>query len=1415
MVQRHAASWIAEVLSEMLQTRCEIGNVDFGFLNRVVIDDLKLLDRQDKDMLSVARVSASIDYLSLLEGEIVIPTAQLFSADAHLYCDSVGAEYNFQFVIDAFKSDNKEQSKTPHIRVNSLIVRHTNISHDILSEPHPVAVLIDEQPLNRFTISHLRIQDLALNLSLKHFSDDSLNVSVKRLGFTEPQTGLVLSNLDFMFEANRQQAVLGTMNLRCGHSVLSLDTVKVAYPDFNTDGSFDMQSTVLRCSLVPSDFRSFVPALQRAYSPIELNLRAKAEGGRINMQDLRVSGLEDGLFIQAEGNALLSKEFKLKDAALNIVSLRTTTAGMQQLALNYGLSDKVLENILKVGNIEMKAAAHYVPEQLTTDGTLATDVGSLDFEALMDSAGHFSADVSGDSISLAKYFDNPQYGKLTFNATASGEQGKLSVANVTALLKNHETTVSTDIDYCAHNGMHRVAAKAEADKVNLAGLGVKGVGEDERFDVALDANLYGSNIDNLLGDISLRDFRLTTPQDTIRLGYLGLTAVDDNHVKHYNVSSDFFDLNVNGRILPSQVPGLVMSLLSSHLPTVVKPVNFHKADADFNYNFSIKDHPLLHHYVEGVPVVASPLTSHGNISSSRHSMNVFVNAPHLIVDETNYRDLSLRLHNNSQGLSLDVSGLSQGEKSSMDMLLAATASHDKVDAYADLRINGKSAFDLRLNAVTQFSDSLGKMLANINVRNSSLTINDTLWNVKPAQVRIHGGEIDIDGFGVSSGDRFLNVQGRASKSANDSIVAELNNIDVKYVLDIVRFKTVRFSGDASGRAVVKGVMSNPNLLARLYVRDFLFQDGRMGDADITGRWDNENKSILLDAHIVDYYRMTTDLMGSQSNKMGVTDVHGFVSPANKELNLAISVQDTHIDFLNGFVDGFMGKVDGCVSGKVNVVGPFSDVNLIGDVDATANLSLRATRIPYHIENQRVAFRKGAFSFDGIALSDQYGNEGLLNGRLAHRNLANFTYSFDVGFHEFLLYDEKKFNSDKFYATVFGNGNLSVEGRDGHPMTINANVTPTRGSVFAYDTASPDALTNSSFIEFRNKQRVETEVQEDESYSSDLYINFNLNLDNNCEIRLRMDNKPDGYISTFGHANIQARYYNKSGIQLFGNYNIDQGNYRLYLQDLIYKDLAMQPGSKVEFNGAPFDANLHLICHHTINSVPISDLTASRGVSQSNKVKVVCVLDITGNLDNMNFKFDLSLPNVSDEMRQLVRSVISTEEEMNTQMIYLLGFNRFYPTGFASAETQGGTGTSAVNSLVSSTISGQVNKFISTVMGKNSNWSVGTGIATGERGWKDLDVEGTLSGRLFDDRLLINGNFGYRDNVMTNKGTFIGDFEVKWRVKKNGKLFLKAYNQTNDRYFTKATLNTQGIGISFQHDFESWRTVFLRQRKKEE
>ena len=80
-------------------------------------------------------------------------------------------------------------------------------------------------------------------------------------------------------------------------------------------------------------------------------------------------------------------------------------------------------------------------------------------------------------------------------------------------------------------------------------------------------------------------------------------------------------------------------------------------------------------------------------------------------------------------------------------------------------------------------------------------------------------------------------------------------------------------------------------------------------------------------------------------------------------------------------------------------------------------------------------------------------------------------------------------------------------------------------------------------------------------------------------------------------------------------------------------------------------------------------------------------------------------------------------------------------------------------------------------------------------------------------MLINGQFCYRDNATHANPSFIGDFDVQYLLYPNGNLALKVYNQTNDRYFTKSSLNTQGIGLIMKKDFNGIRDLFSSKKRK--
>jgi hypothetical protein len=282
--------------------------------------------------------------------------------------------------------------------------------------------------------------------------------------------------------------------------------------------------------------------------------------------------------------------------------------------------------------------------------------------------------------------------------------------------------------------------------------------------------------------------------------------------------------------------------------------------------------------------------------------------------------------------------------------------------------------------------------------------------------------------------------------------------------------------------------------------------------------------------------------------------------------------------------------------------------------------------------------------------------------------------------------------------------------------------------------------------------------------------------------------------------------------MFGTYTVDGGTYDITIQNIIHKRFLFQPGGTIVFGGDPYNAALALQALYTVSGVSLADLNIGESFS-SNTIRVNCLMNISGQPNAPQVTFDFEMPTVNADEQQMVRSVINGEQAMNQQVLYLLGVGRFYNQGQNNAQMGQQDPTSlAMQSLLSGAITNQLNNLLTQVV-KNDSWNFGANITTGTEGWNNAEYEGIINGKMLNNRLLINGQFGYRDNATKANPSFIGDFDVRYLLTPNGNLAMKVYNQTNDRYFTRSSLNTQGIGLIMKKDFNGLRELLHPKKAK--
>ena len=85
VVQAALGRAVASAVSKKLGTAVSVGRVSVGLFNRIIIDDVAMLDQRGKHMLWASRLSAKFSYTDLVQGRVTITSAQIFTPKVNLY----------------------------------------------------------------------------------------------------------------------------------------------------------------------------------------------------------------------------------------------------------------------------------------------------------------------------------------------------------------------------------------------------------------------------------------------------------------------------------------------------------------------------------------------------------------------------------------------------------------------------------------------------------------------------------------------------------------------------------------------------------------------------------------------------------------------------------------------------------------------------------------------------------------------------------------------------------------------------------------------------------------------------------------------------------------------------------------------------------------------------------------------------------------------------------------------------------------------------------------------------------------------------------------------------------------------------------------------------------------------------------
>lgn len=1428
-------------LSRLMETRLTIDQVHVYPFNKATLEGVCLYDQKNDTLLYAQKLMAGFSPFALLDHQLVFTTAQLFDFKAELYKADPGAKTNFQFLIDALTPKKEKERRPFDVQLNTVLIRRGTISYDVLSEPHKEPGVFDK--------NHIRLNKIVSTVSLKALRKDSLNINVRRISFEE-QSGFQLSKLAFKLQGNDDRATLSNFRLNLENSYLGIRKTDINLSTTKTLKQFcdstELNFNINDAHVVLKDIAPFVPALQHFSTPIDIKCDISGVVNHLRLDHLDLTYGDKSIILKSRGN--LDDITSPRSAFIfgKIQELNASSEGLQSIINDFSPVRKEISPILaKLGTVSFHGEISGFVTQLVTYGDFQSNLGNLRADMMINRnekemlSYKGSIETAGLQLGMLLPEGNP-LGEISFRfdldsyyphngvprGKLKGDIGHIGFKGYTyeniSLNGNYngskyDGTLNIDdpngnlqmngiIDLLNKRPVFQLVARGE--NIRLHELQLAPQYKNSSLGFILSSNFEGDNLDNAEGILSIDTLSFNNNGNLFSTQNFRIEAHNEQSPQSVIIESELITGKISGQYSFNTLKDSFTRMLASVLPSLVPmPLSKQKIQNNFTFNFDIQDTRRLSDVFSLPFVLKNPAKAYGYFSDKNHSFKMEGDLPEFQIKKMQFASAGLYAEKQEENISLQLRAmLLNKQNKQIHWSLRTKAHNDHLDTQINWSNSGVATFCGEISAQSRFIRTEETTGADIQINPTQLILNDTVWQISPSQIAINDGKIQINNFEVRHDTQFIHLNGMVSELPEDELNLQLNDINLNYIFGSLNIRHVVFGGQATGTFSIAGLLSRDIRLStkQFDVINFAYNHSLLGDLHLYSQWERETQGILLQGKI------------SQPNTAD-TRIEGYIFPTRDSLHLSFDANRLNLEFLRPFMDNILSNVTGRATGKLDFYGKFRALNVTGDafIDNFA-FDIGYLNTSFSISDT-VHLTTSSIYFNDVTLRDRDGKQAKAKGILRHRNFRNLDYDIGIsGLRNFLVYNMTEKLSPVYYGTIYGSGAATIKG-DLIRTDIDVNMSTDANSKFTYVLTGNETASDYPFITFVDRRSLNFEKQKQQNDSipasppvaekKNHLLNINLQIDAtpNASMRLVMDPATGDVIKATGNGAIRIEYNTLSDMKIYGTYTLEKGSYNFNLQDLITRDFAIRSGSSISFRGTPLNAELNIEAYYALTA-NLQDLDESfaddKELARTN-VPVQTILRLTGDLQRPDFKFDLNFPTLSQDVDRRVRSIVSTEEMMNRQIIYLLALSKFYTPDYMNV---GQTRNNELVSVASSTLSSQLSNMLGQISDK---WNIGTNIRSDKGDFSDVEFELALSSQLLNNRLIFNGNFGYRDNPV-NSNTFIGDFDLEYLLSKSGNLRLKAYNHYNDKnYYIKSALTTQGVGVMYKRDFTKFSDLFYR------
>ncbi len=1466
-VQTFVVQRAAEVASEKIGARVQIGSVSVALLDHVRLHDLCIEDTAGDTMIYARMVDVSVGAFGRSAGGLALREALLQGAMFRLR-EMPDGVMNIKQVVDKLSRPDRKRKGNFGLTIGRLEID----TMEFRLQKRDTARRQAGINWNDMRIIEIRteIDDFLLGGAV-------ISGEIRRFSGYE-QTGFAVRDLTGGFLVNEGIIEINDARIRTAESDLKMSWLRMRGDSWAEYGNFvdsvDIDAEVMPSRLTSADLSNFVPAAGQWN--IEVDRLQGAVTGRV--ADLKAENLafhtEQATRFAGDVRIKGLPDVKKSRFEVQVRQLATQAADASQLTRAFTrkpLPTKLYTTLRRAGRIRITGQFNGRLNNFNARAVAATETGTLTGKVKLSAAGRGARAADGAlqtrNFHLGRLLGTERLGDISFDLSAVGTVGsKESPLHVTGDVSRVEFNgavydaihlegqsigklLSGDISSRDRKAVFdaRVEADMEAElprygasvdlqRIDLHAMNINRRDKVSRLSGRIDARAEGRSIDQMHGQATLSDMLYAYDTTRIEVDTIQIFVNNTPSDKQLDLTSDLLALSYVSQRSYQEDFKDIRARMASYLPTLFRGAsalpdggtNDQTGDAADDGNGATAPKMTRIRVVAKRIAPVLDAVAHGWKVADNSTLEMTYNptTEHLTVHAASkYIERQIKdkapIFANYIVLSADNADSAGGSDS---IALSGKAGFIRIgDLFRsrDFTLRGGARND-RFSLRTDFRDTTSNMQGRIGIRghaqedeamNRRVTLTFDTAYLRNRQGEWRMSTDSVVAYPDSTRVDFNHFRITSPGRRGHRQLLEINGWASKQPSDTVTLKLQDF--DLSPFTTFLEPMGyridgTTNGYAHL--------SSMLGVTAVRARIELDslrvNDIVSPPLLIRSFGNMGRDRIGLMVLNRRNTDtlMRAMLVPTERRYQARITLDNVGLSLLDPILSDVVEQTSGSADMSLLLQGVRNEASLTGYIQVhDMRTRVAYTQVGYRIPSARIDVVNSRLSASDVPFYDEDGDAGSLGLQVDLANINNIAFDMKVDMpRPMLVLSTTPEDNDLFYGEVYASGNATIRG-DNRGVKMEIDATARDNTRFTLPLSGKADVSKADFVTFVKPDTASnidyaTRRMQELSDRSRRKRSGGGQMQIDMEIEVQREAKfiLGDMLNAEGTGSLDLRIRPAEGIfNMNGTYTLERGEFHLSLQNIINKKFEISEGSTIRWSGDPMDALLDITAVYSTRASLQPLLGSTSANTNTRQVPVECVITLTDRLSSPTEQFSIRIPNADSEAKTAIANILNTESTITRQFLYLLLTSSFYPENASSNSSGIGSSASAATGL--GMLVNQLSNWIS-----NENFGIILRYSPKSETSSD-EVDFGVSTGLFNNRLLIEleGNYMLDDRMTVGQNqvsNFMGEASVTWLLDHAGTFRLRGFTHTIDRFDENQGLQQTGIGISAKIDFNKVRDI---------